>query len=277
MAKPAQQNQQSEWLPMPEGMWRFVIGKPIIQERVSQWGTWPELTFPLTLTEAEQERLISLHGEPAQGQQQSYRLWIRGKEATACGYYKAGAYQQTDCGLAQLMCAAVGAANARRLREWMSAGGVPPLSPNQTEDEEWAELISWYSWFENLEVYATVRHDPDKKIPGKVWPRCAAILPVGSLPNQPETEYQQACAGKVRTMINLAGGVVPPAPPPQAAPVAPGVDSETETDEEAVLAAQLEAARARKAAANQAKVAETTTAATARTYEALFAEGALPA
>jgi hypothetical protein len=247
MARPANDNRATEWIELPEGIWRMSIGAPTIKEKVSKWGTYPELVFPLTLTEKEQERLVAQVGEPPEGKQQSYRAWIRGKEATACGYYKGGQYQQTDCGLAQLMCAAVGSGNSRKVREWMAAGGVPPLTPDQTQEAEWAELIAWYSWFENLEVYATIRHDPSTSNPGQVYSHVVAILPVGSLPGQPETTYQQMCAGKVRTMLGLAGvspkdAASDPEPEPEPVPAATAAAApEMSDDEKAQLAAQYEA------------------------------------
>lgn len=221
LTKPATQNTASEWLPMAEGMWRFTVGAPQIREKASQWGDYIELTFPLTLTESEQERLIQQVGEPGQGQQQSYRVWVRGKVVTAMGYFKGGKYQTTDCGLAELMCAAVGASGAKTLRQWMMDGGVPFVSPDATEAEEIEELISFYSWFENLELYATIRHDPDKNDKTKVWPRIQALLPIGSLPGQAEENYQRSCIGKVRSITsgNPAPKVEATVPEPEPEPV----------------------------------------------------------
>ncbi len=254
MARSATENKQAEWIDLPETMWRFVIGAPTIKEKTTKWGTWPELVFPLTITEKEQERLVQTYGEPPAGKQQSYRAWVRGKEETACGYYNnKGIYTQTDCGLAQLMCAAVGASNTRKLREWMAAGGVPPLTPGQTQEAEWAELLSWYSWFENMEVYATIRHDPSTSNPGQVYAHIVAILPVGSLPGQPEPVYQQMCAGKVRTMLGVAGAsqeVVNAEPEPEPVPaaetvaetLAKGIDAaDLSPEDKAALAQQYEA------------------------------------
>lgn len=226
LTKPATQNTSSEWLPMAEGMWRFVVGAPQIREKASQWGDYIELTFPLTLTEKEQERLVAQVGEPAKDQQQSYRVWVRGKLATAMGYFKGGKYQTTDCGLAEMMCAAVGAKESKTLRAWMMSGGVPFVSPDATEEEEIAELTNFYQWFEGLELYATIRHDPDKNDKTKMWPRIQGLLPVGSLPGQPEEAYQRACVGKVRTItsgnpapkVEASDADPEPEPVPAAAP-----------------------------------------------------------
>lgn len=273
MARSATDNRATDWLDLPEGIWRMVISAPTIKEKVSKWGTYPELVFSLTLTEKEQERLVTQVGEPPEGKQQSYRAWIRGKEATACGFYKSGQYQQTDCGLAQLMCAAVGAANARKIREWMAAGGVPPLTPDQTQEAEWAELIAWYSWFENMETYCTIRHDPSTTRPGEVYSHVVAILPVGSLPGQPETVYQQRCAGKVRTMLGIAGVPakdVDPEPEPDPVPAKQSIPTAT-----SMLADGIE--KHLEAPAPAAEMSDEQKAALAEQYEAIFGKDKVPA
>lgn len=214
LTKPATANSSTEWRNVPEGMWRFLIGKPVISMHKSQYGDYMGLAFPLELTKAEQQRLFDIHGAPPDGQQQSYRIQVRGKLATAMGFYRSGKYETTKCGLAEMMCSAVGTANARTLREWMTNGGVPFVSDGATEEQEIDELINFYSWFENLELYATIRHEPDKV--GKMWPRIESFTSLGALPGQPEQQYQQACANKV---LSITSGN--PAPKAETAAAAP--------------------------------------------------------
>lgn len=227
--KPATQNSSTEWRNVPEGMWRFVVGKPVIGMHKSQYGDYMGLAFPLELTKTEQQRLFDIHGAPPEGQQQSYRVQVRGKLATAMGFYRSGRYETTKCGLAEMMCAAVGATNAKTLREWMINGGVPFVTDGATEEEEIDELINFYSWFENLELYATLRHEPDKT--GKLWARIEAFTAVGALPGQPEQQYQQRCANKV---LSITSGN--PAP---VAEQAPGAAPDPEPEPEPVPAAAL--------------------------------------
>lgn len=248
MAKPANQAGGSEWLPVPEGMWRMIVGAPTIEEKTNRWKTFQQLTFPLTLTEKEQERLKGMVGEPAQGQQQSYRVWVRGNEETAMGYMQSGKYKTSECGLAEMMCASVGAKASGRLRAWMMAGGVPLVTPGQDWEGEKAELIAFYSWFENLELYVQIRHDPDGTDPTKMWTHISAMMPIGSLPGQPEEVYCATQVAKVRMIIGMAGeSDKTPDPEPEPVPaVADAIESEAPAaelseEEKARLAAQYEA------------------------------------
>lgn len=212
--KPATANSSTEWRNVPEGTWRFIIGKPVISMHKSQYGDYMGLAFPLELTKAEQVRLFDAHGAPPDGQQQSYRISVRGKLATAMGFYRSGKYETTKCGLAEMMCAAVGTSNSRTLREWMTNGGVPFVTDGATEEEEIAELVNFYSWFEELELYAKVRHEPDKT--GKMWTRIESFTSLGDPPGPPEQHYQQTCANKV---LRITSGN--PAPQTEAAAVDP--------------------------------------------------------
>lgn len=220
--KPATANSSTEWRNVPEGTWRFLVGKPVIGMHKSQFGDYMGLAFPLELMKAEQVRLFDAHGAPPEGQQQSYRIQVRGKLSTAMGFYRSGKYETTKCGLAEMMCAAVGAGSSRALREWMSNGGVPFVSADASEDEEIQELVSFYSWFENLELYAKVRHEPDKT--GKIWTRIESFTALGEPPGPTEQAYQQACGNKVMRITTgnpapEAATVGVPPEPPQPEPV----------------------------------------------------------
>ena len=53
---------------------------------------------------------------------------------------------------------------------------------------------------EGLELYGSIRHEPDRMNPGTVRSRFGGEMPIGSLPNDPEPDYQTLAEGKLRSM-----------------------------------------------------------------------------
>ncbi len=190
------------WIPVPEGLWRWIIGKPSLK----LWETRGDysVTLPLELTESERTRLKTEHGEPAEGEMQSYRA--RYEPGLSLGYFdkKAGAYKTTK--LVDFLCFSLGASNAKALRKWFEQGGGPPR-PDDLNDQQ-AELdaiAEWLGWFENMEIYGSIRHEDDKKDPTKKWARFGGPMPVGSLPGQKDDEYQAFGRGKLRAILAASG------------------------------------------------------------------------
>lgn len=194
----ATESQQGEWRAVGEGFRRFEIGKPVIFEDQT-WGGM-KVRFPLTLTPSEQERQLQELGDPEPGTQQS---WISSyRPGLKLGFFKEGKYQTTM--LVDFLCAALGAENGKKFRKWIEKGGHGPRPADKNDREaELALLGEWLAWFEGLEVYGTITHSTGKD--GRVWANFAGPMPIGSLPNQPEAEYQALARGKLRALISEAG------------------------------------------------------------------------
>ncbi|MPZ68587.1 MAG: hypothetical protein GEU71_03560 [Actinobacteria bacterium] len=192
----ATDQQQSEWIPVPEGLWRWRTGKPTVLR--SQIYDNYQVRFPLTLTEAEKERLKEEAGDPPEGVNQSWRTMY--SAGLSLGYVqRSGEYKSTK--LVDFLAACFGSTNSKKLRSWIADGGGPDLSDDLTEDQEVEEIEDWLSWVEDLEVYGTVRHEADKKQAGVTWSRFSGPLPVGSIPGQPDKEYQGLAKGKLQAMM----------------------------------------------------------------------------
>ena len=229
-------NEQSEqlWLPVPEGLWRWIIGAPELRmnERFGKY----EVKFPLELTEEERARLMLETDDVyvPEGTQQSWRTQYT--PGFSLGFMAAdGQYRSTN--LIDFMAAAVGHANGKRFREWIAAGGGYARPADKDDDKAELESIAhWLAWFENLELYGSIRHAPDKQNPQKMWARFGGPMAVGSLPNQKDDAYQAIGRGKLRAMIAewqaSGGGTTAP-----------------DAKKELVTAIQQETARARTAVA----------------------------
>src|SRR5215831_2051187 len=192
----ANDQQASEWDPIPIGVWRFQISPaPEVKynERFGNYGA----RFPLLLVPSEQERLRDEFDKPPEGMQQSWRVSYT--TGLSLGYFQRdGQYKSTK--LIDFLEACLGSANAKRFREWIMAGGGPQKGADPEDPEEELKLIAeWLGWFEGLEVLGSVRHEEDAN--GSIWARFGGPMAVGSLPGQREDEYQAVGRGKLRSMI----------------------------------------------------------------------------
>jgi hypothetical protein len=191
----ATESQQSEWRPVFEGVWRWRLAKPEIKEDLTYGGY--KAHFRLSLTADEQKRLTAEHGEPDDDVKQSWGVTYR--TGLSLGWFdKNGKYNTTR--LVDFLAAVYGAENGKKLRKWIEAGNGPPR-PADPNDQK-AELDSieeWLGWWEDLEVYGTITQSTDKN--GRVWANFGGPLPIGSLPGQPEPDYQAICRGKLRAMV----------------------------------------------------------------------------
>lgn len=198
----ATDQQQSDWRPVGEGLWRWIVGVPELKLS-EQYGKY-QVRFPLTLTQAERQRLETEAGELATGEQQSWRATYT--VGLSLGWFKDGQYQTTK--LVDFLAFCLGFANAKNFRKWITEGGGPPR-PDDLDDQQ-AELEAigeWLKWWENLEVYGSIRHEDDKKDPNKKWARWAGPMPVGSLPGQKDDDYQALGRGKLRAIIADSGAL----------------------------------------------------------------------
>lgn len=195
--------ESSEWVALPEALWRMRVGTPavVMNER---WGKY-EVRFPLTLTPDEQERCARDY-PVANGVNQSWRSNY--KAGLSLGWMKDGQYQSTK--LIDFLCAVLGTENGRKFRKWIEAGNGPPRPEDRDDAEaEIACIQTWLGWWEDLEVYGTISHSTGND--GRIWANFAGPMPVGSLPGQPEPDYQALCRGKLRAMIAEAEGADTPA------------------------------------------------------------------
>lgn len=208
MLRRANENTQSNWREVPEGLFRWIVGVPELKLS-EQFGKY-QVNFPLTLTDAEKDRVTAELGELPEGEMQSWRTSYR--TGLSLGWYKDGTYQTTK--LVDFLCFCLGFANAKPFRKWISEGGGPPRPADKDDQQAELEAIcEWLKWWENLEVYGSIRHEDDKKDPNKRWARFGGPMPVGSLPGQKEEDYQALGRGKLR-LIMLESKEAPPAGPP---------------------------------------------------------------
>lgn len=191
----ANERDQDEWRPVPETLWRWRLGVPNVVMN-DRWGKY-EVRFPLTLTQGEQDRLARDYGTPPEGVQQSWRSNY--KAGLSLGWIKDGQYQATK--LVDFLCAVLGTESGKRFRKWIEAGNGPPR-PDDKDDQlaEIACIQTWLTWWEDLEVYGSITHSQDNL--GRTWANFAGPMPVGSLPGQPEPDYQALCRGKLRAMVS---------------------------------------------------------------------------
>lgn len=199
LLKRANEQTQSEWIPVPEGLWRWQIGKPTIEFK-QQWNNY-QIAFPLRLTKEEQKRLVEEHGEVHPGEQQSYQTWYR--VGLSLGWVdKGGVYQTTK--LVDFLSACFGAGgNAKKFREWISHGGGPPRPDDLNDDKaELAAIEEWLGWWEELHVLGSITHREGDR---GVFANFAGPMPVGSLPGQKDQEYEAFGRGKLRAMMTESG------------------------------------------------------------------------
>lgn len=240
---------------MPEGVWRWQVGKPELA--LSElYGNY-RVKFPLYLTEDEKARLAEEHGDAPEGVQQSWRTNYTA--GLSLGYIqKDGQYKSTK--LIDFLAACFGSANGKPFRTFIAGGGGPPTTKDMSEAEQKHVIESWLGWVEDLEVLGTVRHEADRQQAGVVWARFAGPLPVGSLPGQREDDYQAIGRGKLRALVAESQGEVIDVTPVQRASVDQGTGEVLEAAPEPVVAAPAR----KQAAAPAAK--------TARSYDELFGE-----
>ena len=271
-----------EWQEMPEGLFRWVVGSPTVKKFAGN--DKPSIQFPLSLTEPEKERLKAEYGEPPEGTLQSWRPAFGGYlVGCSLGWIdKTGAYHTTK--LIDFICACFGNKNAARARKYFQDGGGPWLDAECTEEEQMQQLTSWLAWFEGLELLGSVKHETGTK---GLLARFGGPMPVGTPGTLwgADPNYQTHGLGKLR-MVMLQDGVSDDEPARDEAPkpIAAGqevpdieVDQmnndppSDDDDEETRALKALQIARAKKAAGNQAAVADATGKAPARTYDAVFA------
>jgi hypothetical protein len=215
----ATDQQQSEWQALPEGLWRFQIAAPPEIKMNENFGKY-EARFVLLLTPSEQARLKAEHGDPPEGQSQSWRTNYR--PGLSLGWTdKTGMYRSTK--LIDFLAACFGHANAKTFRKWIEQGGGPPRPADLDDDKAEIGLIGeWIKWWEGLEVYGTISHRTGKD--GTIWSDFAGPMAVGSLPGQRDDEYQAHGRGKLRAMLaEVDDEPERPSPPSQRVPVGAGV------------------------------------------------------
>lgn len=197
-ATESQFGETTEWEPLAEGFRRFEIGHPEL--RYDTRGKL-RVQFPLVLTPEEQKRQDDDLGPVEQGKMRSWRTSYR--PGLSLGWIQQGQYQTTM--LIDFLCAALGVENGKRFRKWIEEGGGPRRPADKDDAEAEQELIlSWLGWWEGLQVFGTITHsEPDKL--GRIWANFAGPMPIGSLPGQPEPDYQSLCRGKFRAMREEAG------------------------------------------------------------------------
>jgi hypothetical protein len=196
----ANESSQSEWRSVPEGLWRWIIGKP--ERKLSEkYGNY-QVRFPLTLTLNEQARLANEYGKPDEGIQQSWRTSYT--VGLSLGYVdRSGQYKTTK--LVDFLAASLGSQQSKKFREWIAQGGGPPR-PADLDDQqaEFEAIDEWLGWWDNLEVYGTVRHQ-DSADGTTTYANFAGPMAVGSLPGQKDDDYQAHGRGKLRAIIAASG------------------------------------------------------------------------
>src|SRR5215467_585606 len=102
----ADEQTQSEWRTLPEGVMRFHLGKPEVRLQ-EKWGSY-QVRIPLELPNDEQERILDEMPPLAPGQQQSFRCWY--SPGLSLGYVQNdGQYKSTR--LIDMLAACLGSTN----------------------------------------------------------------------------------------------------------------------------------------------------------------------
>jgi hypothetical protein len=201
----SQQSGQSEteWVPMAEGLWRFDIGEITIELsgfKNDDGSDKYRVSIPLQLTESEYERakeLANLTDNQQVSGRTKYRVGLGAKYPL--GFYRDGTYVSTK--LADFLCVVFGSKQTNRARKFLEQGGSPDYSQAQTYEEQIKTLETWLNWMNQCQVYGTITHSEDKKVPGKFWGNFGGPLAVGALPGQPEPDYQAFGAAKLRALM----------------------------------------------------------------------------
>jgi len=209
----ANDTQANEWQPVPEGVWRWRLGTPEVKFN-ERWNAH-QARFPMQLTVEEQDRLMEEFGKPPEGVQQSWRT--SHSTGLSLGYVQRdGQYKSTK--LVDFLSACLGARNEKRFREWIQKGGGPlPCDDPDDPAQELEAIGQWLRWWEDLEVYGSIRHEPDANQPGVLWARFGGPMAIGSMPGQKEEAYQAIGLGKLRGMIAESEGAETQAKKPVAA------------------------------------------------------------
>lgn len=191
----ATEQQQSDWRPVPEGLWRWVVGVPELKLS-EKFGNY-QVRFPLSLTSDEKDRLKTEAGDPPEGIQQSWRTAYT--VGLSLGYVQRdGQYKTTK--LIDFLAACMGQSNTKGFRKWVADGGGPPRPADKDDQKAELDCIGeWLKWWENLEVYGAVRHTAAES--GVTYANFAGPMPVGSLPGQRDDDYQALGRGKLRAML----------------------------------------------------------------------------
>jgi hypothetical protein len=193
----ATENNNTTWIPIPETpLARFVLVKPAL--RLSQtYGNWM-VNFGLSLSPDWRARVLPTVRSLPENTQQSDRVFH--SPGLSLGFMKDGVYQSTN--LIDFMTACFGVKGGKKFRTWIESGGGPPRPLDRDDDKEEIRLIGdWLGWMEGLELYGSIRHEPDRMNPGTVRSRFGGEMPIGSLPNDPEPDYQTLAEGKLRSMM----------------------------------------------------------------------------
>lgn len=199
LLKRANDQTQSEWIPVPEGLWRWIVGAPELKLS-EKYGNY-QVRFPLVLTQNEKARLEKDEGQAPDGMQQSWRTTY--STGLSLGYIqKDGQYKSTK--LIDFLAACLGAGNTKKFRDWVSRGGGPPR-PDDLNDQaaELREIEEWLKWWDNLEVYGSIRHNQGES--GIVYANFSGPMPVGSLPGQKDNDYDALGRGKLQAIIAESG------------------------------------------------------------------------
>jgi hypothetical protein len=197
----ATENTQSDWRPVPEGLWRWVIGKPELKfsDKFKKW----QVRFPLQLTLEEQTRLLAEQGEPPEGTMQSWRASYTPDVSLGWVGRRDGQFHSTK--LIDFLAASLGSQQSKKFREWIASGGGPPRPADLDNQQAELELIGeWLGWWDNLEVYGTIRHQ-DSADGSTTYANFAGPMAVGSLPGQTDADYQAHGRGKLRAIVAASG------------------------------------------------------------------------
>ena len=175
---------------------RFVLVKPAL--RLSQtYGNWM-VNFGLSLSPDWRARVLPTVRSLPENTQQSDRVFH--SPGLSLGFMKDGVYQSTN--LIDFMTACFGVKGGKKFRTWIESGGGPPRPLDRDDDVAEIKAIGdWLGWMEGLELYGSIRHEPDRMNPGTVRSRFGGEMPIGSLPNDPEPDYQTLAEGKLRSMM----------------------------------------------------------------------------
>lgn len=193
----ATENNNTTWLPLPEKpLARFVLVKPALRLSPT-FGNW-KVNFGLSLHPEWRERVLGKPKALPENTQQSDRAFH--SVNLSLGYIKDGMYQTTN--LIDFMTACFGVEGGKKFRAWVEAGGGPPRPLDRDDDVAEIKLIGdWLGWMEGLEVFGSIRHDLDRSGNGVIWARFGGEMPIGSLPDQEEPDYQTLAEGKLRSMV----------------------------------------------------------------------------
>ena len=282
----------AEWREMPDGLWRWVVGKPTIQK--SEQFQNLNVNFPLTLTEDEKRRLAEDYGDPPDGTMQSWRPSFGGYRCgLSLGYVQRdGSYKSTK--LVDFFCALFGTTNATRAREWIASGGGPLLDGDESESMQIEQLTSWFAWVEGLELLGSIKGEPGKQ-QGDILARFGGPLPVGTSGTHwgKDPEYQALGLGKLRAIMAstdsgavdvspaemgvAAGAEISAAYSAQGEPLSEAAEEDAEEAElrEKLAEKQRQKLAAKAAGARQPEPVDVgTKEAPARSYDELFPQSA---